>query len=343
MKEVPAYTDIFKPGDQFTEDGLLGTLLIEEKIDGSFFAFGINEDGELVARSKNRQLDINVPDQLFEDAIKYVVEIFAKSSLRDARDIYFYGEYLKKPKHNALAYGRVPKNNIILFDIKVAGQGGALNFVPYQELQRFASEIGLEVVPALHYGPCDKDQIENLMKLESILGGCKQEGVVVKNFTRNIVVRGRPQAIYLKFVNPEFKERNQKEHEPNTDLPDFLLSFKTEARWNKVVQHLRDDGKLIWAMQDMPILMKELYQDILKEETDNIKAWLFDYYKDVILRNSNRGFADWYKNYLTKRLEVPVEIPAEFTAIDNGAKKEDSSSSTATKVATVPGKKLVTA
>lgn len=52
MKTVPSYQKILTLGSNFTENALIGEVIIQEKIDGSLFAFGVNEDGQVVTRSK---------------------------------------------------------------------------------------------------------------------------------------------------------------------------------------------------------------------------------------------------------------------------------------------------
>jgi hypothetical protein len=82
-------------------------VLVEEKVDGSQFSFG-RFGGELRVRSKGRQFDPDAADKLFASAVAHVAQL-------DLRDGYTYrGEVLSKPKHNVLAYGRVPAGNVII-------------------------------------------------------------------------------------------------------------------------------------------------------------------------------------------------------------------------------------
>ena len=83
---------------------------ITEKVDGSQLGFG-KVNGRLFIRSKGRELDLDNPDGMFKLGVEYVRSI--EDKIPDNHT--FYGEYLQKPKHNTLAYDRVPKNNISLF------------------------------------------------------------------------------------------------------------------------------------------------------------------------------------------------------------------------------------
>jgi hypothetical protein len=75
----------------------LDEVQIEEKVDGSQFSFGIF-NGELKARSKGAELIIDAPEQMFSKAIVTVKEL--APILHDGWT--YRGEYLQKPKHNAL-------------------------------------------------------------------------------------------------------------------------------------------------------------------------------------------------------------------------------------------------
>lgn len=43
-------------------------------------------------------------------------------------------------------------------------------------------------------------------------------------------------------------------------------SYRTEARWQKAVQHLRDEGKLLGEPKDIGPLMAEIWRDLVEEE-----------------------------------------------------------------------------
>ena len=56
MKHIPHYTKVLTLGSSYTENALVGDVIIQEKVDGSQFRFGINEDGELLFASKGANL-----------------------------------------------------------------------------------------------------------------------------------------------------------------------------------------------------------------------------------------------------------------------------------------------
>ncbi|HQJ90366.1 MAG TPA: hypothetical protein PLB70_07105, partial [Paludibacteraceae bacterium] len=62
------------------------------------------------------------------------------------------------------------------------------------------------------------------------------------------------------------------------------------------VQHLRDAGELQGEMRDIPALMKEVNDDVLKECKDEILEQLFAYAWPKISKGISQGLAEWYKS-----------------------------------------------
>jgi hypothetical protein len=208
----------------------------------------------------------------------------------------YRGEYLQKPKHNALAYDRVPKGNVILFDINT----GHEEYAPYAEVCIEAARIGLEVVPALPCGKMNPETFSALLETVSVLGGQKIEGVVVKNYKRF----GRDgKALMGKFVSERFKEVHAHEWKnANPTNKDVILrlseAYRAETRWDKAVQHLRDSGALQQSPRDIADLIREVHKDIEAECAEEIKEVLWKHAKQHILRAAVRGLPEWYKERL---------------------------------------------
>ncbi len=81
----------------------------------------------------------------------------------------------------------------------------------------------------------------------------------------------------------------------------FLESFKTEARWLKAIQHLRDGGVLENSPRDIGNLIKSIQQDIADEEKENIKNFLWNENKGDIFRYATKGFPEFYKSKLLEK------------------------------------------
>ena len=105
-----------------------------------------------------------------------------------------------------------------------------------------------------------------------------------------------------KYVSDKFKEKHQKDwKKENTGKGKWELfkeNYRTEARWLKTIQHLRDDGKLDNSLKDIGNLIKEVKRDICEEEKENIKYFLWREFGEELLRKSVWGLPEFYKKYL---------------------------------------------
>ena len=297
---IKAFPKIFTIGQDYIKDIFQEDVEITEKIDGSQFSFA-KINGELFMRSKGAMIyPENVPD-LFKPAVDYVLSI--QDKIPD--NLVFYCETLKNPKHNVLKYDRIPKNHLVLFGVSDVSQTKFIN--NYEELCFYADILGVDVVPILYYGKVyDENQLKSFLEQESFLGGTKIEGIVVKNYFRPFLFGGQPIPIMMgKFVSEEFKETHRekwhKEFTPKGRFEAFKESFRTEARWLKAIQHLKEKGELEFSPRDIGKLIAEIMRDIEEEEKETIKEFLWEQFGKEILRYATKGFPEFYKNYLLKR------------------------------------------
>lgn len=290
---IHSYPSIYQIGHRMISDIFKSEVLIEEKVDGSQFSFRVDSDGVLFCRSKGKQLLIDAPEKMFGQAVEVV-----KSLDLQAGWIY-RGEYLQKPKHNTLAYSRIPTDHIILFDINT----GLEEYMPYDKKAEEAARIGLEIVPIMYYGVVENfEMFQSFLDRESVLGGCKVEGVVVKNY--NLFTQEKKVSMG-KYVSESFKEVHQKDWKERNptgkDLVEILIEeYGTEARWQKAVQHLAESGVLDGSPKDIGFLMREIPLDILKECEEDIKNKLFKHFWSKISRGVTRGVPEWYKKTLAE-------------------------------------------
>jgi hypothetical protein len=294
-----SYPSIYALGHRYITDLLLDPVLVEEKIDGSQFSFGVftGDNGPFLrCRSKGCELNIIAPDNMFKRGVEVA------QALQDKLHVgwTYRAEYLMKPKHNALAYDRIPKDHIIIFDIN----DGHESYLSYEQKAEEAARLGLEVVPKMYEGRIEDIQhFRSLLDTVSCLGGQKIEGVVIKNYSRF----GLDKKVLLgKFVSEAFKEVHAREWKAanptqNDIVQQLVESLKTPARWNKAIQHLREAGQLEDSPRDIGLLIKEIPADIEKEETDYIKQKLFDWAWPHIRRGVVGGMPEWYKEQLLKK------------------------------------------
>ncbi len=289
-----SYPKIYAIGHASVSQLFEDEVVITEKVDGSQFSFG-RFRGELRCKSKGKMQDIDAPDKMFIKAIETVKRLSPK-----LRDGYTYrGEYLSKPKHNVLAYDREPDGNIIIFDINI----GHESYLSYDDMVSEAFDLGLETVPIVFKGMVhDAEDILKMIDRSSILGKVNVEGIVVKNYHRF----GRDGKVLMgKFVSERFKEIHQgewkKKNPSGIDIVGKLIQrYKSEARWDKAVQHARENGNLADEPKDIGLLLKMISQDIHEECADEIKEVLFKWAWPKMSRSFSAGFPEWYKEKLLK-------------------------------------------
>ena len=292
---IHGYPSIYQIGHKIILDIFSSNVSIEEKIDGSQFSFGKIE-GVLKCKSKGAQIIIDAPEKMFNKAIETVKQL---EHLLVPEWVYRC-EYLASPKHNTLAYNRVPAQNIIIFDINTGNEV----YLDHLDKQLEATRLGLECVPLFYEGMVENlEFFRKLLETQSVLGGTRIEGVVVKNY--NLFTADK-KVMMGKYVSEAFQEIHKgewrKSNPTSTDIVDELVEkYCTPARWTKAAQHLRDAGTLTESPRDIGDLMKEVPNDILKECEDEIKEILFSHFWPKVRRGVTNGLPEWWKEELLKR------------------------------------------
>jgi len=292
---IRSYGKIYNLGHKYLEHLLDEEVLIEEKIDGSQFSFQAHGD-KLVFRSSGRELHYPVTDKLFASAVDYITSIKHCLTL----GWIYRGEVLHQPKHNTICYNRIPLHNIILFDVDKGDQC----YVDYDEKVRIANELDLEVVPKLaRQSVKDIETLKSFLDKESILGGSKIEGIVIKNYDRF----GKDgKALMGKWVSEAFKEKHGTEWKNKSaaskDIIQQLIdTYKHENRWLKAIQHFKEQGKLEGIPEEIGPLIKEIQDDVQKECGDEIKEMIFKKIWPKVMRGITSGFPEFYKTKLAKK------------------------------------------
>lgn len=294
MNSWHSYPKIYNLGHAALKELFEDEVIIEEKVDGSQFSFG-RFGNELRCRSKGVELVVDAPEKMFAKAVDTAKSLFDK-----LQEGYTYrAEYLQSPKHNALAYDRTPNRNLIIFDISPAEEV----YLNYEEKASEAHWIGLEVVPIVYKGKIETaEQVFALMDRTSILGGQKIEGLVIKNYKKF----GPDKKVLLgKHVSEAFKEVHKNDWKKTNPGPTDVVSligqqYRSKARWNKAIQHLRERGELESTPRDIGKLLIEVQADIMNECEAEIKDQLLKWALPQIKRIAIAGLPEWYKEELVK-------------------------------------------
>lgn len=292
MSSWHSYPKIYAFGHREVRDIFDGPVVVEEKVDGSQFSFGVI-DGELRCRSKGQEIVVGAPEALFRTAVANVVALAPKLT----PEWTYRGEVLSKPKHNALAYDRVPAQNVILFDIN----DGEESYLSPEEKATEAERLGLECVPSFPLvTPVTESTLLGMLDRVSVLGGQKIEGIVVKRYDR---FGADKKALMAKFVSEAFKEVHKgvwRDANPGkADVVSALITaHRTPARWDKAIHHLREKGLIQDSPRDIGALIAEINRDVEEECADDIKDALFKWAWPQIRRGVTAGFPEAYKEKL---------------------------------------------
>lgn len=268
----------------------VGCVRVDEKIDGSQISFG-KDGGKLLIRSRSRYLDLDNPDKMFALAVEQIRRV--ESELTEG--FTYLGEYLQKPKHNVLAYDRVPKGNIALFDVvmidgsvwdaeSVYDEANRLGFEPVN----FVEMSGAEALRVARSG-------EPPFKT-SQLGGIA-EGCVIK---AGDAVSNR---VIAKVVADQFKEvkgdRPKREGNDKADIAITMANrFCPPARYHKAVQKLKEAGEYTGQMRDIPKIRELISRDLEEECGEQMREELYDALRKDIFRMSLQPLSGWYDQYL---------------------------------------------
>jgi hypothetical protein len=291
-------------GHKAVADLLVGPVYVQEKIDGSQFSWGLDEEGNVITRSKGAEIFLETVDKLFKGAVEYVHSV--KALLVPGWT--YRGEVLCRPRHNTLVYDRVPRHNVVIFDVNTSEE----TYLTYESMTEYAAGLDLEVVPLLYTGMVESaDQLKAFLETQSFLGGQKVEGVVVKPVGYHLFGVDK-KALMGKYVSEAFKEIHggewRKANPSNNEIVEKVaLVYKTPARWQKSVQHLKEAGQLEDSPRDIGKILKEISTDVLKECEQEIKEELFRAAWPKISRIIIAGFPEFYKSELLNKQFVTEE------------------------------------
>lgn len=293
-----SYTKILALGHRALEPLADQVVVVEEKVDGSQFSFGVR-DGVLLMRSKGATIyGLEGCQKLFAPTVKHVMDCHAQGLLVEGWT--YRGEAFCSPRHNTLAYERVPAGHFVLFDVDLGLEAYAVPGVREQ----IAADLGVEpiaVLDEIQMSALTEACLNEYLKTTSALGKALVEGIVVKPTACVVGVDGK--RLLGKFVSEAFKETHSKTWvSGNAQKQDVVASIgeaiATPARWRKSVLRLRDEGRLTESLQDIGPLIAAVQQDVVAESEDEIKEMLYAAYRKEVLRASTRGLPEWYKREL---------------------------------------------
>ena len=239
------YPKILSIGDPLLKNLFEGEVNIEEKIDGSQFRVWFDSEGKIWFGSKAVNYnDENPIDKGFILAVSQAQKHFLN---KEYKNMFFVFEYLVKRKQNTLMYLRTPKDNLILLDIMRDN-----TYLNYEDKCKISKELDFEVVPLLKSSEIKNvDEFKELLKIESCLGNCIIEGIVIKNYNQFHslpYLLGMP--VFGKYVREEFKELLKKEgvHRIIAVEPDQLVIKGDNNKAEEFINYSQVKGILVLTL-----------------------------------------------------------------------------------------------
>ena len=270
----PANTGAFAVGDK---------IQITTKVDGANASISWDETTNKLEVFSRTNL-LTSPGSLhgFYDYIKTVVEPKISDFLKIAPQYVIFGEWLVPHTVN---YNKEAYNRWYVYDIFHKGMD---RYLPQCAVKDFCEKCGLEYVEVLYEGPFISWEHCRSFIGKSTVYGPQQEGVVVKNQTKIFNSYGVKDPIYIKIVDEKFKEAQHSNKPPKVIDPEKVAAHEkavelietvvTKARVKKAICKMIDEGQLPSELQPkdmgsvMKLLPKAMFDDIVKEESETVKA-----------------------------------------------------------------------
>lgn len=273
--EQKHYTKVIRYGKSGTQE-LLNTgdeIVIYEKVDGSNASFA-QDTGVDKVRRFSRKLELTEEWGL-NGFVEWTIDNIDGQALLP--DVLYFGEWTAPHK---VRYATEFTRTFFLFDLY---DTKAKKYLPYETVETEAKRLGLKLAPVLYRGKFIS--FEHLMSFvgKTELGGNVGgnpggEGIVVKK------VNDKDQ-VFLKLVDEAFlevhnskgsKQKTPKDQNKSSAEREFVVATVTEARVDKILYKLSDEGKLpdVLVVQDMGDILKVagnvVYEDIMEEEAKEL-------------------------------------------------------------------------
>lgn len=270
--EFKKYQHVERYGTTETEDINIGKCYIFPKIDGTNSSVWLNENGEVRAGSRNRELTLENDNQGF-DAM----------AVRDERIVNYlkqhpthrlYGEWLVP--HSLKTYKDNAWRKFYIFDVTVDNPENTdgVDYLPYNEYKPLLDKYGLDYILCLKvvvngdYDDFVRELDNNNFLIKDGMG--TGEGIVIKNYDyRNW--HGRQ--TWAKIITSEFKEKHikamgtaVKECSPieKQIADEYITSAFVEKEYAKLIE--KNNG---WTSGMIPEFLNRVWYEFISEEMWN--------------------------------------------------------------------------
>lgn len=273
---------IFSKGD---------SIIVQEKIDGSNTHINVSDNGFECFGNNYILNEVNHLQGFW---------FWCKNHYKDVPEKYYgldiYGEWLV-PHH--CEYPAEKYTDFYVFDVMENGE-----YWTQDRVEQLAKECNFSYAPVLYSG--EFESWKHLMSFvgQTMLGGEKGEGIVVKNQSK---LNSKKQ-FYIKIVDVEFQETNKSREVIKSVDMDLVLkveeeimlskSIVTVPRVRKIIMKLIDTGDLPMELGLLDnkslvnIIKRHVISDCMKEEkeiTDKVGNKFGKYCNDILVEMISQG------------------------------------------------------
>lgn len=266
------YQHLERFGNDEVEGIELGKIFIFPKLDGTNAQVWLDDEGNIKAGSRNRELTLEKDNAGF---YKFVLENEnIKKYLEKHPTHRLYGEFLVP--HSLKTYREDAWRRFYIFDICLDKEDGSVEYIPYDIYKPLIEEFDLDYIPPIStmtngsYEYFIRTLNNNTFMIED--GKGVGEGIVIKNYD---YYNKYKRQVWAKIVTNEFKEIHKKEMGVNNIKTEKVIeqeivdNYCTEAFIEKEYSKiLNETGE--WNNKKIPMLLGRVFSELIKEETWNI-------------------------------------------------------------------------
>lgn len=270
--EFKKYQHLERFGNDEVEGIELGKLYIFPKLDGTNAQVWLDDEGNIKAGSRNRELTLERDNAGF---YKFVLENEnIKKYLEKHPTHRLYGEFLVP--HSLKTYREDAWRRFYIFDVCLDKEDGSVEYIPYDIYKPLVEEFGLDYIPPIvtmtngSYEYFIRTLDNNTFMIQD--GKGVGEGIVIKNYD---YYNKYKRQIWAKIVTNEFKEMHKREMGVNNIktekvieqeiVDDYCTAAFIEKEYSKI---LNETGE--WDNRKIPMLLGRVFSELVKEETWNI-------------------------------------------------------------------------
>jgi hypothetical protein len=300
-----------KKGESFLNGLLNSYVIINEKLDGTFFGVKKTQDDQLKYFKKSGE--ITYVDQVlmkyYNSAILHFNQLSAEKLERIPANLFFGFEYFTKGDSKAIKRSELPKNGLILSYIhKLDSNGEVLETLQTREaLTKWADYLGVEAPPIIFEGRLDDEQRAKILEFVYSQPQELEEKFKTTSFTKYII------SILCQDDKPEFITNG----EFDTLIFRFYGDSEQDAFLAKLVdpifqQRISENKPKVNQSQDyIWLIVIDLMNHFEMYNIDELRAMVPEAgkFEEKYIDLINQIFKDFISEYNIKYDGLVLEVP----------------------------------